>query len=80
MGQIFEEIVQQLYVVNKKVQLIYVFNGIGKICLFCVMKNEIVLKNFEDDEFVLVRWKFLYYSVFIEDLFVWDNDIEGDED
>lgn len=80
MSQTLEQIAQQLQGANKKVQLIYAFNGTGKTRLSRVMKNEISPKNPEDDEPAPARRKFLYYSAFTEDLFVWDNDTEGDED
>ena len=79
MSQTLEQIAQQLQGANKKVQLIYAFNGTGKTRLSRVMKNEIAPKNPEDDEPAPARRKFLYYSAFTEDLFVWDNDTEGDE-
>lgn len=67
-----------------KVQLIYAFNGVGKTRLSRALKGQIAPKiNGEDDNGgadggELSRNKFLYYSAFTEDLFYWDNDLQGD--
>lgn len=76
MSQTLEEIAQQLIDANKKVQLIYAFNGTGKTRLSRAMKELIDPKTDErDDDY---RPKVLYYSAFTEDLFYWDNDLDGD--
>lgn len=72
-----EAIAQQLVATDKKVQLIYAFNGTGKTRLSRAVKNEVAPKA-EEDEGPTLR-KFLYYSAFTEDLFVWDNDTLNDE-
>ena len=64
-----------------KVQLIYAFNGPGKTRLSREFKQLIAPKADSDDEASmpeLSRKKILYYSAFTEDLFYWDNDLEGD--
>ena len=64
-----------------KVQLIYAFNGTGKTRLSREFKQLIAPKADSDDEASmpeLSRKKILYYSAFTEDLFYWDNDLEGD--
>jgi hypothetical protein len=62
-----------------KVQLIYAFNGTGKTRLSREFKQIVAPKfNGEGDEAVLSREKILYYNAFTEDLFYWDNDLEGD--
>lgn len=62
-----------------KVQLIYAFNGTGKTRLSREFKKLIAPKaNGEDDEAISPREKILYYNAFTEDLFYWDNDLEGD--
>ncbi len=63
-----------------KVQLIYAFNGSGKTRLSREMKELIAPKNEDDEEnqTELSRHKILYYSAFTEDLFYWDNDLDGD--
>ena len=78
MGQTLNEIAQTLNV-NKKVQLIYAFNGIGKTRLSRVFKELIASKN-PDDEDVEdeAGIKMLYYNAFTEDLFYWDNDLDAD--
>lgn len=65
---------------DKKVQLIYAFNGTGKTRLSRALKNLIVPKNDDADEAEPSRRKFLYYNAFTEDLFYWDNDLEGDSE
>nr|WP_321458364.1 AAA family ATPase [uncultured Cohaesibacter sp.] len=80
MGKTLEEIARQLRDANKKVQLIYAFNGTGKTRLSRAMKDLIAPKGVVGEEPAPVKRKFLYYSAFTEDLFVWDNDPEHDED
>lgn len=65
-----------------KVQLIYAFNSTGKTRLSREFKELIVPKNIGADaeQTVLPRSKILYYSAFTEDLFYWDNDLEGDSE
>jgi hypothetical protein len=84
MSQTLTEIAQQLKDANKKVQLIYAFNGTGKTRLSRAFKELIAPKNDDDegsdevDSPELSRNKILYYSAFTEDLFYWDNDLEND--
>ncbi|MER0434026.1 hypothetical protein AB5G97_01125 [Aeromonas veronii] len=62
-----------------KVQLIYAFNGTGKTRLSREFKLLVAPKsNGEGEEVILPREKILYYNAFTEDLFYWDNDLEGD--
>lgn len=81
MGKTLNEIAQQLRGVDKKVQLIYAFNGTGKTRLSRQFKQEIVPKvdaHEESAQAELSRNKILYYNAFTEDLFYWDNDLEED--
>lgn len=77
MGNTLTKIAEELKQNNKKVQLIYAFNGTGKTRLSREFKELISPKGFEqhDEE---KTYKILYYSAFTEDLFVWDNDLETD--
>ena len=82
MSKTLTEIAKQLKDANKKVQLIYAFNGSGKTRLSREFKELIAPQiNIEeggaDGESELARNKFLYYSAFTEDLFYWDNDLEA---
>lgn len=80
MGKTLAEVAKQLKDANKKVQLIYAFNGTGKTRLSRAFKQLISPKE-EDDEAtasVLADKKVLYYSAFTEDLFYWDNDLGRD--
>ena len=61
-----------------KVQLIYAFNGSGKTRLSREFKELIAPKNQDQDDAIDARSKVLYYNAFTEDLFYWDNDLEGD--
>jgi len=78
------EIAQQLKDANKKVQLIYAFNGTGKTRLSREFKQLIATKEdgSEGDDAAdpseLSRHKVLYYNAFTEDLFYWDNDLDLD--
>ena len=84
MGKTLTEIAQELRTANKKVQLIYAFNGTGKTRLSREFKQliaPIADDNEGDDEAdrsELSRNKILYYNAFTEDLFYWDNDLEQD--
>ncbi len=62
---------------NKKVQLIYAFNGSGKTRLSREFKDFIAPKNEEDGETENLQPKVIYYNAFTEDLFYWDNDLES---
>ncbi|CDN61775.1 anticodon nuclease [Burkholderia cenocepacia] len=84
MSKTLTEIAQQLKDANKKVQLIYAFNGTGKTRLSREFQRLIAPKTngSDGDEAVdrpeLSRNKILYYNAFTEDLFYWDNDLAGD--
>ncbi len=81
MGKSLPEIAQQLKTSDKKVQLIYAFNGTGKTRLSREFKQLIAPKTNSDEDVEkteLARKKILYYSAFTEDLFYWDNDLELD--
>lgn len=78
MGQTLEEIAQQLHAANRKVQLIYAFNGTGKTRLSRALKDLIAPKAEDGQEGELSREKILYYNAFTEDLFYWNNNLQGD--
>jgi len=80
MSRTLSEIAQQLRSANKKVQLIYAFNGAGKTRLSREFKELIAPKSDEGEEEEDRRAKVLYYNAFTEDLFYWDNDREGDSE
>ncbi len=85
MGQTLTEIAQQLKDTNKKVQLIYAFNGMGKTRLSRKFKELITPDNGIEDgadieQSELAEKHILYYSAFTEDLFYWDNDLDNDEE
>ena len=77
MSQTLTEIAQQLKDSDKKVQLIYAFNGSGKTRLSREFKDLIAPKMGEEETEDRYT-KVLYYNAFTEDLFYWDNDLEGD--
>jgi hypothetical protein len=84
MTDTLKEIAEQLKASNKKVQLIYAFNGTGKTRLSREFKELLAADiDIADDEDVevseLSRKNILYYNAFTEDLFYWDNDLTGDE-
>ena len=81
MGQSLIEISQTLKNSDKKVQLIYAFNGMGKTRLSREFKELIAPKNVEVQEGnEESKIKVLYYNAFTEDLFYWDNDLDNDVD
>ncbi|WP_313170364.1 anticodon nuclease [Massilia oculi] len=77
MSTTLTKIAQQLKDANKKVQLIYAFNGTGKTRLSREFKQLIAPKGEGDDSLSseLADKKMLYFSAFTEDLFYWDNDL-----
>lgn len=81
MGNSLTEIAQQLKDNNKKIQLIYAFNGTGKTRLSREFRLLVSPKNdIETEETGLASKKIIYYSAFTEDLFYWDNDLKNDVD
>jgi hypothetical protein len=72
MSQSLTQIAQSLIGSQKKVQLIYAFNGTGKTRLSREFKELIPQNDTEDEE--QSKEKVLYYNAFTEDLFYWDND------
>jgi len=86
MENTLEDIAKKLKDSQKKVQLIYAFNGTGKTRLSREFKKLIEVNpngeegddNSEYSE--LSQKNILYYSAFTEDLFYWDNDLNGDEE
>jgi len=83
MGKTLEEVAKQLKDADKKVQLIYAFNGAGKMRLSREFKQLIAVRS-NDSEVETInqpeatRNKILYYNAFTEDLFYWDNDLTQD--
>lgn len=80
MGVSLAQKAQTLRDADKKLQLIYAFNGSGKTRLSREFKELIAPKepNLEPTEESGI--KILYYNAFTEDLFYWDNDLEADSD
>lgn len=78
MGQSLTDVAIALRDADKKMQLIYAFNGSGKTRLSREFKELIAPKDpdVEDESGI----KVLYYNAFTEDLFYWDNDLEFDTD
>lgn len=65
-----EDICKELQNKDKKVQLIYAFNGTGKTRLSVEFKKMITGDSDEND----YNKKIIYYNAFTEDLFQWKND------
>ncbi|MDA3881710.1 MAG: AAA family ATPase [Bacteroidales bacterium] len=78
MGQSLTDIAQSLKDTEKKVQLIYAFNGAGKTRLSREFKELIAPKEPDNEEESGI--KMLYYNAFTEDLFYWDNDLDADSE
>lgn len=76
MGFSLTEIAEKLENSNKKVQLIYAFNGTGKTRLSQELK--LLIDNEETEKQVeIMDSNFIYYNAFTEELFYWDNDAKG---
>lgn len=81
MSQSLDQIAQKLKDSDKKVQLIYAFNGSGKTRLSREFKELVAPKEIDqEDQEERTKVKIMYYNAFTEDLFFWDNDLRGDLD
>jgi wobble nucleotide-excising tRNase len=69
--KILENLATQLVELDKKIVLIYAFNGTGKTRLSVAYKDITKAKNGGNHSGV-------YYNAYSEDLFNWDNDEEND--
>lgn len=79
MGKSLNEIAQEIKNSNKKVQLIYAFNGTGKTRLSREFKELVEPKSdIETENTGLASKKIICYNAFTEDLFYWDNDLVND--
>lgn len=78
MGKTLTVIAQELISAQKKVQLIYAFNGVGKTRLSREFKELVAPKTEGEEAEEEKPLKVLYYNAFTEDLFYWDNDLEED--
>ena len=74
MGKTLTEIAQILKNADKKVQLIYAFNGVGKTRLSREFKELVAPKTEGEEAEGESPIKVLYYNAFTEDLFYWDNE------
>ena len=83
MSKTLREIAERLKGSDKKVQLIYAFNGKAKrACRGNSTADSIRNANgevaYNARRCRIVAHKILYYNAFTEDLFYWDNDLELD--
>ena len=76
MGKSLKDIAKELSDSDKKVQLIYAFNGVGKTRLSRTFKE--VIASPKEDDIEEAAAKVIYYNAFTEDLFYWDNDLGED--
>jgi predicted ATPase len=72
-----EAVAKHLRGLDKKVTLIFAYNGTGKTRLSMAFKELGKQRNAEGD--VIAR-DTLYFNAFTEDLFTWDNDLENDRE
>lgn len=77
MSKTLTQIAKELRDANKKVQLIYAFNGSGKTRLSRKFRLLVDPKEKVDEE-EESGIKVMYYNAFTEDLFYWDNDLDAD--
>ena len=77
MSKSLDKIAEKLRDSDKKVNLIYAFNGTGKTRLSRAFKYLIEPKNHDEKDKPTKR-KILYFNAFTEDLFYWDNDLLND--
>ena len=72
-----EAVAKHLRSLDKKVTLIFAYNGTGKTRLSMAFKELGKQRNAEGD--VIAR-DTLYFNAFTEDIFTWDNDLENDRE
>lgn len=65
---------------DKKIQLIYAFNGTGKTRLSREFKKILNDENNSEADSEEKKRKILYYNAFSSDLFYWDNGIENESE
>ncbi|MEM5947919.1 AAA family ATPase [Spirochaetia bacterium 38H-sp] len=78
--QTFQEldaVARHLRSLDKKVTLIFAYNGTGKTRLSMAFKEQGKQRNAEGET---VARDTLYFNAFTEDLFFWDNDLEHDRE
>ncbi len=75
-------IAEELKNSDRKVQLIYAFNGIGKTRLSREFKSLVCSQKYDTSDTNEAEnvMKVLYYNAFTEDLFYWNNGAIDDED
>ncbi|SCY19315.1 AAA domain-containing protein [Nonlabens sp. Hel1_33_55] len=80
MSKTLDKIAEELRDANKKIQLLYAFNGTGKTRLSREFRLLIDPKDTgeDEDEQEPSGIKIMYYNAFTEDLFYWDNDLDAD--
>lgn len=81
MSKTLTEIAQQLKESDKKVQLIYAFNGVGKTRLSKEFQKlvDVDKETHDEDRNGKYKRKIIYYNAFTEDLFYWNNDLKNGE-
>ena len=79
MSETLQQIAQELKCSDQKTQLIYAFNGSGKTRLSLAFK-ELIDPKAEDEQMDRQQIRLLYYNAFTEDLFYWDNDLDGNSE
>lgn len=82
MNKSIQDIAEELKTSDKRVQLIYAFNGTGKTRLSRAFKESLEVEDGSDNVVGeisdLSRKNIIYYNAFTEDLFFWDNDLDSD--
>lgn len=73
-----EQVAQKLKDSQKKVQLIYAFNGSGKTRLSREFRLLVAPKDTNEEQEEQSFSKIIYYNAFTEDLFYWFNDLDND--
>lgn len=72
-----DALARHLRSLDKKVTLIFAYNGTGKTRLSMAFKE---LGKKRNDEGEVIARDTLYFNAFTEDLFIWDNDLENDSE
>ena len=70
-----EEVAEKIRSLDRKITVLYAFNGTGKTRLSVKFKE--LVNEVKDEEIIK---HLIYYNAYTEDLFFWDNDLVNDSE
>lgn len=70
-----EEVAKKIRSLDRKIIVLYAFNGTGKTRLSVKFKE--LVNEVKDEEIIK---HLIYYNAYTEDLFFWDNDLKNNNE